>query len=55
MIKMNIKYIVGGVVAFSFILGWNVFLIQRDEKLYDAHYRQGAVNSLNKQPANVVK
>jgi hypothetical protein len=35
---MNRKHIIAGLVGFAFILGWNVFLIQRDQKLYDAYY-----------------
>lgn len=49
------KYIVAGLISFAVILGWNVFLIQRDDALYKAHYRQSAIDSLKKQPANVIK
>lgn len=35
---MRKKHIIAGLVGFAFILGWNVFLIQRDEKLYDSYY-----------------
>jgi hypothetical protein len=40
---MNRKYVFAGLIGFAFILGWNVFLIQRDERLYDAYYRQQAI------------
>ena len=29
-------------LAFIAILGWNAFLIQRDNKLFDAYYQQKA-------------
>lgn len=35
---MTRKHIIAGLVGFAVILGWNVFLIQRDSKLYDAYY-----------------
>jgi hypothetical protein len=40
---MNLKYVVSGLIGFAFIIGWNVFLIQRDDALYKAYYRQQAV------------
>jgi hypothetical protein len=43
---MNRKYIVAGLVGFAFILGWNMFLIQRDDSLYKAYYRQQAVQQM---------
>ena len=45
---VNRKYVTAGLVGFAFILGWNVFLIQRDEKLYDAYYRQQAIKNMKK-------
>ena len=33
---MKLRYlIVGGI---GFIVGWNLFLIQRDQKMFDAHH-----------------
>jgi hypothetical protein len=43
---MNRKYIVAGLISFAVILGWNVFLIQRDDSLYKAHYRQQAIQQM---------
>jgi len=40
MIRRYITYTALGVV---FMFAWNIFLIQRDEKMYDAYYRQQAV------------
>jgi hypothetical protein len=34
---MKIKYLLTGVLAFSVIIGWNVFLAQRDQKLYRSY------------------
>jgi len=43
------KYIVAGLIGFAFILGWNVFLIQRDEKLFKAYYKETAKQEYCKQ------
>jgi uncharacterized membrane protein len=45
MTKKHITYII---CAFVVILGWNVFLMQRDNALYKAHYRQSAIDNLQK-------
>ena len=39
---MNRKYIITFALGFAVILGWNVFLIQRDNALFDAYYHQQA-------------
>ena len=52
---MNRKYIVAGLIGFAAILGWNAFLIQRDDKLYDAYYRSKAIENLKKPAEKVVK
>jgi hypothetical protein len=39
---MNRKYVIAGLIGFAAILGWNVFLIQRDNALFDAYYHQQA-------------
>ena len=49
------KYVIAGLVGFAFILGWNVFLIQRDEKLYDAYYRAKAIENLKKPPVAEIR
>jgi len=46
--QMSKKHIVAGLIGFAVILGWNVFLIQRDEKLYDNYYRSKAIDNLQK-------
>lgn len=45
---MNKKHIVAGLIAFAVILGWNVFLIQRDEKLYDTYHSTKGIDNLQK-------
>ena len=52
---MNRKYIVAGLIGFLVILGWNVFLIQRDDKLYDAYYRSKAMENLQKPPSAEIR
>ena len=45
---MNRKYIITFALGFLAIIGWNVFLIHRDEKLYDSYYRAKAIENLQK-------
>ena len=52
---MNKKYVIAGLVGFAVILGWNVFLIQRDERLYDSYYRAKAIENLKKPPSAQIK
>jgi hypothetical protein len=39
------KYVMAGLIGFAFILGWNVFLIQRDEKMFNSYYQQHLVKT----------
>ena len=43
---MNKKHIIAGLIGFAVILGWNVFLIQRDDAMYKSYYRQQATQHL---------
>lgn len=36
------KYVVAGILGFALIVGWNVFLIQRDTELFKASYKETA-------------
>ena len=45
---MTKKHIVAGLIGLAVILGWNVFLIQRDENLYRAYYHSKELDSLRK-------
>lgn len=37
---MKAKYVVYAILVSVFVLGYNMFLIQRDQKMYDAYYCQ---------------
>ena len=37
---MKPKYVVYGVLIAVMMIGYNAFLIQRDQKMYDAYYCQ---------------
>ncbi len=52
---MTKKHVVAGLIGFAVILGWNIFLIQRDESLYDAYYRSKAIDNLKKPPSAEIK
>ena len=43
---MNRKYVITFALGFIAMIGWNVFLIQRDERLYDSYYRQQATQQV---------
>jgi len=40
---MSKKYITAFIIGFVAMIGWNVFLIQRDDAMYKAYYRQQAI------------
>jgi len=52
---VNKKYVAAGLISFAAILGWNVFLIQRDERLYDSYYRAKAIENLKEPPSTVIR
>ena len=52
---MNRKYLATGLIGFAVIVGWNVFLIQRDDSMYDAYYRQQAMENLKKPPLREIR
>ena len=52
---MNKKYVAAGLIGFAVILGWNVFLIQRDDQLFDSYYRAKAIENLKKSPSAEIK
>lgn len=45
---MTPKYILYSLFAFSAIIGWNTFLIQRDDALYKSYYKQQAIENLKR-------
>jgi hypothetical protein len=52
---MKRKYVAFGLTAFAVILGWNVFLIQRDYALHKAYYRNQGIENLKHPPSNQIK
>jgi hypothetical protein len=52
---MNRKYILAGLIGFAAIVGWNVFLIQRDDRLYDSYYHQQAIENLKEPPSDKIR
>ena len=48
---MSKKYITAFIVGFIAMIGWNVFLIQRDDAMYKAYYRQQAIDNLKHRPS----
>lgn len=49
------RYVTYTVLGAMFTIGWNLFLIQRDDALYKAHYRQQAIENLKKPPSTEIK
>ena len=45
---MKPKYLAAGLIAFSAVIGWNVFLVHRDDAMYKAYYRHQAVENMKK-------
>lgn len=52
---MSRKYIAVVVLGVLAMIGWNIFLIQRDERMFDAHYRQKAIENLKSPPSNQIR
>jgi hypothetical protein len=52
---MNRKYITVFALGFLAMIGWNVFLVQRDERLYDAYYRTKAIENLKSPPSSQIR
>ena len=46
MTKIERKYLIGTLLGVVAIIGWNVFLIQRDDRMYKAYYHQKAQQEL---------
>ena len=49
------RYITYTVLGAMFMIGWNVFLIQRDDAMYKAYYRQQAMENLKKPPSAEIR
>jgi len=42
-------------LAFIAILGWNAFLIKRDDAMYKEYDRRQAIENIKHPPSNVIK
>jgi hypothetical protein len=42
-------------LAFIAILGWNAFLIKRDDAMYQEYYRRQAIENIKHPPSSVIK
>lgn len=42
-------------LAFVAILGWNAFLIKRDDELHKSYYRHQAIENLKRPPSIEIK
>lgn len=49
---MNSKFIFSIIFGVGVIIGWNAFLIQRDQELYDAYYGETPKEQYCKQQAH---
>lgn len=52
---MKLKHIFYGLVGLSFIVGYNYWLIQRDDALYKAYYKQQAIENLKRPPSSEIR
>jgi len=52
---MSKKYITAFIIGFVAMIGWNVFLIQRDDAMYKAYYRQQAIDNLKRPPSSEIR
>ena len=52
---MNSKVITYGLLAFFTVIGWNVLLIQRDKRMFDAYEKKVAIERLKNTPSNSLK
>ena len=52
---MRPKYIGYALIALGAIIGWNAFLIQRDDALYKAYYKQQAMENLKRPPSSEIR
>ena len=52
---MNRKYVITFALSIIAMIGWNIFLIQRDDKMYDAYYRSKAIENLKQPPSTQIR
>lgn len=49
------RYVTYTVLGAMFMIGWNLFLIQRDDALYKSYYRQQAIENMKQPPSTEIK
>ena len=49
------RYFTYTILGAMFMIGWNVFLIQRDDAMYKAYYRQQAIDNLKRPPSAEIR
>jgi hypothetical protein len=49
------RYITYTVLGAMFMIGWNVFLIQRDDAMYKSYYRQQAMENIKRPPSSEIR
>lgn len=49
------RYVTYTVLGAMFMIGWNVFLIQRDDAMYKAYYRQQAIENIKRPPSSEIR
>jgi len=52
---MNLKYISFLLFSIGMIIGWNAFLIQRDDAMFKSYYKQQAMENLKRPPSTEIK
>ena len=50
----NRKYVIAVMFGLASIIGWNIFLIQRDQRMFDSYYRYDAIENLKRPPSNEI-
>ena len=55
MTNTNRKYIIAVMLGLASVIGWNIFLIQRDQRMFDAYYTEKAIENLKQPPSAEIK
>jgi hypothetical protein len=49
------RYVTYTVLGAMFMIGWNLFLIQRDDALFKSYYRQQAIENMKTPPSSEIR
>ena len=49
------RYVTYTVLGAMFMIGWNVFLVQRDDAMYKSYYRQQAMENIKRPPSSEIR